>query len=176
MFNKLGQNGFEQVLAKPSIITQVTFSLQTQSHKLRTLAADVLAAVCILSSSEGHKLVVDAFSDFRVVYAEDARFSYLVSSISIDDEEDSQMQEEMDDASLWEYRAAGMALINAIVNSPQRLEERMLLREEFARRGLNETMTVSDAPGALARAPEPFADLTFRLFDMSRLLMRSRPK
>lgn len=50
-----------------------------------------------------------------------------------------------DDASVWEYRAAGMALINALVNGSNELEERMALREEFARRGLNEVMTVSPA-------------------------------
>lgn len=137
------QTGFEQVLAKPSVITQVTFSLQTSSHKLRALAADVLAAICVLSSSEGHKLVINAFSDSKVAYSEDARFEYLVKSIHVSDEQDTTQQGEEDEASLWEYRAAGMALISALANSPEDLEERMLLRDELARRGLNEAMTVS---------------------------------
>lgn len=36
-----------------------------------------------------------------------------------------------------------MSLVNAITNSPDDLEERMMLREEFTRRGLNEAMAVS---------------------------------
>jgi diaphanous 1 len=106
------------------------------------LAADVLAAICVLSSSEGHKLVISAFSEFKITYSEDVRFEYLVKSISVSDEQDTSHQEEEDDASLWEYRAAGMALISALANSPEDLEERMLLRDELARRGLNEAMTV----------------------------------
>jgi len=97
----------------------------------------------VLSSSEGHKLVINAFSDFKITYAEDARFEYLVKSICVSDEQEVSAQEEEDDASLWEYRAAGMALISALANTPEDLEERMLLRDEFVRRGLNEAMTVS---------------------------------
>lgn len=135
------QSGFEQVLKNSNIVTQVTFSLQTASHKLRTLAADVLAAICVLSSSDGHKLVIDAFSDFTVTNNDNARFEYLVKSICPQEDRDSPELE--DEAGLWEYRAAGMALISALANSPDDLDGRMLLRDEFARRGLNETMTVS---------------------------------
>jgi diaphanous 1 len=36
-----------------------------------------------------------------------------------------------------------MVLINALTNGPESLEERILLREEFSRRGLNEVIVVS---------------------------------
>lgn len=123
------------------MVTQVAYSLQTTSNKLRSLSADVLAALCVLSSSDGHKLVVNAFSEFKITYNEDARFETLVKSICPQDEIDG--YEEEDEAGTWEYRAAGMALISSLANSPDELEERMLLRDEFARRGLNEAMTVS---------------------------------
>lgn len=135
------QAGFDQVLGRQSIVTQVAYSLQTSSNKLRALAADVLAALCVLSSSDGHKLVINAFSEYKITYEETARFESLVKSICPQDESDG--YEEEDEASVWEYRAAGMALISALANSPDELEERMLLRDEFARRGLNEAMTVS---------------------------------
>lgn len=123
-------------------MTEVTYSLHTNSNKLRALVADVLAALCVLSSSEGHKLVINAFSDFKITYGEKARFEYLVKSICPPDDVEEGLQDE-DEASAWDYRAAGMALISSLANSPDDLEERMLLRDEFARRGLNEAMTVS---------------------------------
>lgn len=57
------------------------------------------------------------------------------------DEEEAEREE--DEAGLWEYRTAAMSLVNSIANSPNDLEQRMVLREEFARRGLNEAMAVS---------------------------------
>ena len=43
---------------------------------------------------------------------------------------------------VWEARTASMALVNALTNCPDSLEERIMLREEFSRRGLNEVIVV----------------------------------
>ena len=129
------------MIADQNVITYIAYSLRTASDKLRVHAADVLAALCILSVTSGHKVVLSAFSDFRVHLNETFRFSYLVESIAVEDKSADDIVYE-DEASLWEYRGAGMALINALVNGPNELEERVALREEFARRGLNEVMTV----------------------------------
>jgi diaphanous 1 len=130
----------------------VTYSLYTNSHKLRALVADVLAALCVLSAKEGHRLVLHAFADFRVAYSEDARFEYLVQSISVrdDDDQSEEIEQEVDEPLLWEYRAAGLALINSIVNTPDDLDERISLRDEFTRRGLNESMVASPPRNTLA--------------------------
>lgn len=48
-----------------------------------------------------------------------------------------------DEAAVWEYRTSVMVLVNALTNSPEDVEERLALREEFSRRGLNEAMVVS---------------------------------
>lgn len=48
-----------------------------------------------------------------------------------------------DEEGVWEARTASMALVNAITNFPDSLEDRILLREEFTRRGLNEVLVVS---------------------------------
>ena len=48
-----------------------------------------------------------------------------------------------DDEAIWDTRTASMALINAITNCPESLEDRIILREEFSRRGLNEAIVVS---------------------------------
>jgi diaphanous 1 len=132
------QIGFEQVLAHSTLITYISYCLFTTSHKLRSQVADVLAALCILSLQDGHSVVLAALSDFRVAHDEKFRFSYLVDSIRLRDSEGEEEEE-----GWWEYRTAAMSLINAITNSPEEVEERVMLRDEFGRRGLNEVMAVS---------------------------------
>ena len=110
------------------------FSLSTRNHKLRAQVADVLAALCVLSL-EGHRLVLNALSDFRNIHEEKYRFEHLVETLTNNDDEE--------DSSFVEYKTACLSLINAIVNSPEEVEERVVLREEFTRRGLEEVFAVS---------------------------------
>lgn len=147
----LPQAGFEHVLAHPTTITYITYSLRTSSHKLRAHVADLLATLCVLSLSTGHQSVLSAFSDFKVTYNETFRFDTLVRSIAVQDLDDNAStaasvadhgEDERDEAAFWEYRAAAMALINALTNGPDDLEQRIAFRDEFARRGLNEVMAV----------------------------------
>lgn len=134
------QVGFEQVIARDSLITFIAYSLHTSSNKLRAQVADVLAALCIISLTDGHRVVLAALSDFSVAHGERFRFEYLVESISVADVGE---EETIEDAGTWEYRTAALSLINALVNSPPDLEVRIMLRDEFGRRGLHEVMTVS---------------------------------
>jgi diaphanous 1 len=92
-------------------------------------------------------MVMAAMSDYRVVFEEAFRFEELISSLrlpEIDPNESvgSAAHPSEDDGS-WEARTASMVLINALTNGPESLEERILLREEFSRRGLNEVIVVS---------------------------------
>lgn len=106
---------------------------------------ELLAGICIVSPADGHKAVLSAFSDFRIAYEEDFRFETLLSSLQlqdIDGENDSTPGFADDDEGIWEARIAAMALVNAITNCPDSLEERIVLREEFSRRGLNELIVV----------------------------------
>lgn len=124
------------------------------------MVADVLAALCVLSLDEGHRLVLSAFSDARIAYNENFRFECLVDSIRLQEHRpdeggsdaglEEEAEQEDDEAGLWEYRTAAMSLVNSIVNSPNDLEQRMVLREEFARRGLNEAMAVSSLSFSLS--------------------------
>jgi hypothetical protein len=92
--------------------------------------------------TEGHKVVISAFSDYRVEYSESFRFEELIGSLrpseNIDNEETLREEE-----GIWEARAAVMSLINALTTCPDSVEDRILLRDEFTRRGLNEVMVVS---------------------------------
>jgi diaphanous 1 len=108
-----------------------------------------LAAICVLSLTEGHRAVLSALSDYRIAYDESFRFESLIDSLRLPDIGGDSDAEEVgrgdvnEDSGSWEARTACMALVNAIVNCPESLEDRLLLREEFGRRGLNEVIVVS---------------------------------
>jgi len=143
----LPQPGFNAVLDSPTTITHIAYSLHHASSKLRALVSDLLAAICVLAIPEGHKKVMAAMSDHRVVFDEAFRFEELIASLRLpefdaDDSVGSAAPPSEGDGS-WEARTASMVLINALTNGPESLEERILLRDEFSRRGLNEVIVVS---------------------------------
>lgn len=111
------------------------------------MASELLAAICVLSLSEGHKTVLAAMSDYRVAFEESFRFESLISSLRLPDSgglsEDDSASGDTEEEGVWEARTASMALVNALTNCPESLEERVLLRDEFGRRGLNEAIVVS---------------------------------
>ncbi|EJD01599.1 FH2-domain-containing protein [Fomitiporia mediterranea MF3/22] len=134
--------GFNLFLASPMLVTHVTYTLHTDSLKLRTLTCELLAAICILSVTHGHHLVLAAFSDYRVAHEEAFRFEELIDSLRLssedDDDSDAGVPGEKEEEGAWEARTAAMTLVNALTTCPESLEERIQLREEFSRRGLNE--------------------------------------
>jgi len=106
----------------------------------------------MLSVVDGHKAVLAAFSDFRIACDEDFRFESLLFSlrlpdVNFDNDSGSGICFGNEEEGIWEARIATMTLINALTNCPENLEDRMLLREEFTRRGLNELIVVSPAFG-----------------------------
>ena len=135
------------MLLSPNIITHIVYSLHASSLKLRTLSSELLAAICVLSEDTGHRAVLAAMSDYRIAYDESFRFETLIGSLRIPDlgnlEEDvSIFGFGNDEEGVWEARTASMTLINALTNFVDSLEDRVLLREEFGRRGLNEVIVV----------------------------------
>jgi diaphanous 1 len=108
--------------------------------------SDLLAAICILAIPEGHKMVIAAMSDYRIVFEESFRFEELISSLrppEVDPNDFTGTTHPSEDGGAWDARTSSMVLINALTNGPESLEERILLREEFSRRGLNEVIVVS---------------------------------
>lgn len=108
--------------------------------------SDLLAAICILAIPEGHKMVMAAMSDYRIVFEESFRFEELISSLrlpEVDPDDFTGNTHPLEDDGAWDARTSSMVLVNALTNGPESLEERMLLREEFSRRGLNEVIVVS---------------------------------
>ena len=78
-------------------------------------------------------------SDYRIAHDEAFRFEQLVALLRLPDQETERLEE---GESMWEARTAALALVNAITNCPEAVEERVMLREEFGRRGLNEVIVV----------------------------------
>lgn len=142
----VSQPGFQQGISDVSLITHIVYSLHGASTKLRALASDVLGAICFISPNEGHKTVLAAMSDYRVEFQEPFRFQELIWSLRLADAHDEDVPDHVgyldDEEGVWEARTATMALVNAVTNFPNSLEERVLLREELTRRGLNEVIVV----------------------------------
>ncbi|KAF9232167.1 hypothetical protein BU15DRAFT_55302 [Melanogaster broomeanus] len=137
------ESGFDAVLLSPTIIAHIAYSIHGTSLKTRTLAAELLAATCMVLFDEGHRAVLAALSEYRIAYNELFRFQSLVAALKLPD---SQIGEPAapevtmpaEEEGTWEARTAFIVLINALTNCPNSLEERIVLRDEFSRRGLNE--------------------------------------
>ncbi|KAF8440770.1 armadillo-type protein, partial [Boletus edulis BED1] len=138
------ESGFDAVLLSPTIVTHIAYSLHGSSLKIRTLAAELLAGTCMVSFDEGHRAVLAALSEYRIAYNELFRFQSFVSALKIPDSDvDSVIPGvtfSTEEEGIWEARTAFMALVNALTNCPHTLEERIVLRDEFSRRGLNEAV------------------------------------
>ena len=113
------------------------------------LSCELRAAICLISVTLGHRLVLASFSDFRIAFDESFRFEELLKALRLhdddgdDDSESEALQTEKHiEEGEWEARTAIMTLINALTTCPESLEGRIELREEFSRRGLNETIVV----------------------------------
>lgn len=107
----------------------------------------------MVSFDEGHRAVLAALSEYRIAHNELFRFQSLVSALQIPDSAESVVPEvmlPMEEEGVWEARTAFMALINALTNCPHMLEERIVLRDEFGRRGLNEVVAVRRSPDLMS--------------------------
>jgi diaphanous 1 len=150
------------------MITHVSYSLHGSSAKLRALVTTVLAAISFVSAEEGHKAVISSLSDYRVEFSEAFRFEDLIASLRLPEIEygDDPPASEAEEECTWEARIAVMSLINAITTCPDGLEDRVLLRDEFSRRGLNEVMVVGTVD---LKSGQQSSKSCFRLYDMSNL-------
>ncbi|KAJ3556352.1 hypothetical protein NP233_g11996 [Leucocoprinus birnbaumii] len=182
--------GFQEVLASPVVIAHISYSLYASSTKVQTLASELLAAICFLSVNEGHKAVLAAMSDFRIAFDEAFRFETLIATLRLpeltnasDAESDGENVYGSERDGVWEARTSAMTLINALTNCPESLEERIMLREEFGRRGLNEIIVALryvKPPDALLTQLDVYTEEKFEdeedMRDRVREMMEQRSK
>ena len=160
------QPGYHEVISSPTMITHIAYSLHGSNAKLRALVTTVLAAISFMSVQEGHKAIISALSDYRIEFSEAFRFEGLIASLRLPEVEygDGTPAPEAEEEGIWEARTAVMSLINAITTCPDALEDRVLFRDEFTRRGLNEVMVVSAVylGGPTKNDPKPVSDHAIR--------------
>ncbi|KAG9076931.1 hypothetical protein FS749_011224, partial [Ceratobasidium sp. UAMH 11750] len=63
--------GLAKIITMPALIYHVVTSLDTGNLKVRSNVADLLAGISVVSEDQGHKLVLDAFSDFAASNGEE---------------------------------------------------------------------------------------------------------
>ncbi|KAF9304280.1 hypothetical protein BGZ74_001919 [Mortierella antarctica] len=129
----------------PSLVAHISYCLYTTNSKLRTKVAEVLAALCVMSP-ESHRLVLMALSDFRVALDERFRFEYLIETLAAPIS-DMDGPSEHQDGFEWEYKTACLSLMNALANSPAALDDRISLRNELRRRGLEDVFKTLQMQG-----------------------------
>ncbi|KAJ6566848.1 hypothetical protein B0H19DRAFT_1258033 [Mycena capillaripes] len=127
----------EAFLYSPMLITHIAYALHVSSPKLRTLVSGLLADICSLS-------LLKSF-----------RFETLIGSLRLpdpsSDTESDDFEFSSEEEGIWDVRTAFMQLINGLINGIDSLDDRILLREEFARRGLNEVVADEKAMRERAR-------------------------
>jgi len=78
---------------------------------------DVRAALCAISPTEGHPLVLAAMSEFRVAFGEAYGFDWFIASLNMLEAVNND-----EAASEWEWRTSVVSLLNALASSPEVLE------------------------------------------------------
>jgi len=136
------------VVESPTVVTHMAYALYSSSAKLRTLILELLVAICNVSPVQGHKAVLSALSDYRIIFQESFRFETLIKFLRVPATQELITDEDaanlvVEEENIWDSRIACMALVNAIVSCPEILDDRILLRDEFSRRGINEATVVS---------------------------------
>eukprot|EP00824_Muranothrix_gubernata_P015400 TRINITY_DN3202_c0_g1_i1.p1 TRINITY_DN3202_c0_g1~~TRINITY_DN3202_c0_g1_i1.p1 ORF type:complete len:493 (-),score=112.71 TRINITY_DN3202_c0_g1_i1:10-1395(-) len=119
------EEGLEKFLRTQNAVKKLVQILDTENVPLRTKILKMLSAMCLFSL-EGHVAVVDAFNDFKIQKRESSRFETLVSFLTAHND--------------VEVQGSCVALINAIVNTPDERKDRMHLRGEFMNMGVLTTL------------------------------------
>jgi len=163
--------GIEKAITTPNSMNKLILCMDTGKVDTRSSVFEILTAVCIISE-KGYQLVLEAMTHFKQSRKEKFRFTFLVDS----------MKKLADDK---EYLTTCLALINGLVNSSDEIDERVQLRTEFSRLGLdhiikeNKKIPYEEAPDLLTQIDvyedearndqeeltEQFSDLHFNIND-----------
>jgi hypothetical protein len=119
----------------------ITYTLRLPTPRLRCLATDILAAMCVISGL-GHQLVLDGFSDAKTAFNETFRFEWLIGSLEAFSEP-LPIEDLEGENAIWQWRTDVLGLVNALTASGEELESRCELRGEMRRRGFDHALDVS---------------------------------
>lgn len=130
------QFGFGQICSSDGLLRDIAMTMSAVIT--RALAADLLAAVCVISPNAGMQTVLNALADFQGARRGETRFARLVGFLR-DDASASDNESVLDD---WSWRTASLALLNAMTGSPRDRDVRNAVRDELHRSGLAEAFRV----------------------------------
>uniref|UniRef100_A0A9J7ZHJ4 Formin-like protein 1 n=1 Tax=Cyprinus carpio carpio TaxID=630221 RepID=A0A9J7ZHJ4_CYPCA len=127
------QLGFNQVMAHPNCVNEITLSLNNKNARTKALVLELLAAVCLVRG--GHEMIIAAFNNFKEVCGEKNRFEKLMEYFRNDDIN-------------IDFMVACMQFINIVVHSVENMNFRVYLQYEFTQLGLDsylEKLTVTES-------------------------------
>ncbi|XP_016327404.1 formin-like protein 1 [Sinocyclocheilus anshuiensis] len=116
------QLGFNQVMAHPSCVNEITLSLNNKSARTKAVVLELLAAVCLVRG--GHEMIIAAFNNFKEVCGEKKRFEKLMEYFRNEDNN-------------IDFMVACMQFINIAVHSVENMNFRVYLQYEFTQLGLD---------------------------------------
>ncbi|KAJ4496810.1 formin homology 2 domain-containing protein [Lentinula lateritia] len=141
--------GLNKAFQSPIIITHITYALSSPSPKIRALISYILVGFCLLSNPEGFRVAMSSLAEYRIAFGEEFRFEMIISTLKLPELNnavvgDASPADEFgygyEESDIWEARNAAMLLLNAIATATGSVEDRIMLREEYGRRGLNEAI------------------------------------
>ncbi|XP_058620590.1 formin-like protein 1 [Onychostoma macrolepis] len=127
------QLGFNQVMAHPNCVNEITLSLNNKNARTKALVLELLAAVCLVRG--GHEIIIAAFNNFKDVCGEKDRFEKLMEYFRNDDNN-------------IDFMVACMQFINIVVHSVENMNFRVYLQYEFTQLGIDsylEKLTVTES-------------------------------
>jgi len=111
----------QNILKFPEHIGEIVVSLDTSNSKIKLKSIRLITGICCFSE-ESHSMVLDSMNYFKQATGEKIRFQKLVKSL--------RTEESLD------YKTQCLTFINALVNLPTSLSQRIALRAEFMELGL----------------------------------------
>uniref|UniRef100_A0A1I8EIQ5 GBD/FH3 domain-containing protein n=1 Tax=Wuchereria bancrofti TaxID=6293 RepID=A0A1I8EIQ5_WUCBA len=120
--------GFNMVFNNPQAIYCIARSILHQSLRIKALALELLAAICLVNG--GHDLIINAFNRFRSEYKETYRFQLLFSYFIKPPEFNV------------DFMASCMQFFNIVVHSTESMNYRSYLQYELTLLGLDDYLEV----------------------------------
>ena len=126
------QVGLNEAMEVKGFFDTVAMSLDNDSVQVQNTVLKILATGCCFGT-EGHSKVLHAFEMYKEKHRERRRFTNLVFMLQLDN---------------LEVKVNVMALINAVVNIPKKISERLDLRKEFLDLGVKELASAMKVIGS----------------------------
>ncbi|KAL5962764.1 Formin-like protein 2 [Taenia solium] len=148
------QDGCTKAFENPEVIEIITFCILHPNYATKTLALDLLSAICLIGG--GHPRVLKAFDHFRRTIGENACFETVMNDFRVHEDlpldqynlEYSVSSNSYIKSLLETIAVACIQFINIVVHSPENINLRVYLQYAFTLLGLDDFLRALQArPG-----------------------------